>query len=455
VREPRDRVTAFLYSALAAACLTVLVVEYLRGAATFGTSPVFPIVQVLVAAAGLLVAWSSRAKLQLTPLLVLGGLFQLVWVVIHLHLGVHGDHDPNGVYSSEGQVLLDGGYPHSEYPPGAVGLFAFETWIGGGSARTPNAFLMIPFQMLCVAGIWAFRTRWAPWLAAFVALWPVNAFFWEFRFDLVPTAALVLGLVLAWRERWFSSGLVLGLGALAKWTPVLACAALVLWLLRGRRVRAAELQLAGAALPLLLVNVPLLLWKSSAVLDAYSTQNARTVTAESFVYLPVSLFWDVHPGHFYFRAADVPDAANSAAVWLQIAALAALFALAALARTKSSAVALAGLAPAVFLLANRIFSPQFYVLVLAAFAIAAAVLVRRGPELLALAALFAVATTADTVLYQCYLGRRPVESLPSWMLVLTISFLPAVAAVTWLAVRAASQTAETMPELALSSARRA
>ena len=41
-----------------------------------------------------------------------------------------------------------------------------------------------------VAAIWALRTRTTPWLAALVALWPMNAFFWEFRFDLVPTALL-------------------------------------------------------------------------------------------------------------------------------------------------------------------------------------------------------------------------------------------------------------------------
>jgi hypothetical protein len=445
------------HTILAVSAAVVLLLEYLRGSATFNTSPAWPVAQALVSGAALLAVWHTRDRLRLPHVLVLGALLQLGWIALHLHLGVHGDNDPNAVYSSEGQALLDGGYPHSEYPPGAVGLFALETWIGGGSARTPNAFLMVPFQLLCVAGVWSFRTRWAPWLSAFVALWPLNAFFWEFRFDLVPTAALVLGLLLAWRERWFSGGLVLGLGALAKWTPVLACGALVLWLLRGRRLRPAELHLAGAALPLLLVNLPLLLWKSSAVLDAYSTQNARTVTAESFVYLPLCLVWDLHPGQFYFRAADVPEAANSAAVWLQIVSVGTVFALAALARTKSSAIALAGLAPAVFLLTNRIFSPQFYVLVLAAFAVAAALLVRRGPELLALAAVFGVATTADTVLYQCYLGREPIASFPSWMVVSAISFLPAVAAVVWLGIRAKAQTADTAPELtaALSSAQRA
>jgi hypothetical protein len=295
---------------------------------------------------------------------------------------------------------------------------------------------MVPFQLLCVAGIWSLRTRWAPWLATFVALWPLNAFFWEFRFDLVPTAALVIGLVLAQRERWLASGIALGLGAIVKWTPAFACLALVLWLLRMRRVRAAEAQLLGFAAPVLLANVPILVWNGSALLDAYSTQGSRTVTAESFVYLPLSLFWDVDPGTFYFRAASVPEAANTAAVWLQIVAVAVVLLLAAVTRVRSSAVALAGLAPAVFLLTNRIFSPQFYVLILAAVAVAAALVARRGPEAVVIAALCGVATAADTILYQSYLGAEPIATLPSWMTISAVSFLPTVAAILWLMFRA-------------------
>ena len=67
----------------------------------------------------------------------------------------------------------------------------------GSARRNPHherAFVMVPFQLVTVAAVWAFRTRTTPWLAALVALWPLNAFFWEFRFDLVPTALLALGL---------------------------------------------------------------------------------------------------------------------------------------------------------------------------------------------------------------------------------------------------------------------
>lgn len=439
---------------LAIAAALVLVLELLRGSATLDTSPVWPLAQAFVSGTALFVVWGSRDRLRLGSILVLSLAFQLAWIGLHLHLGVAGDHDPVDVYPVQGDALLEGEYPRSEYPPGAVALFALETWLGGGAARTTNAFLMVPFQLVCVVAIWALRTQWTPWLAAFVALWPLNAFYWEFRFDLVPTAALLAGLVLARRERWYEAGFVLGLGAIAKWTPALTCVALLLWLLRSRRFEKAGAHLVGFSIPVLLANVPLLLWKPNELFTAYTTQTARTVTAESFVYLPLRLFWDVRPGYWYFGAADVPAEANRAAVWLQVVAVVGLIALAALARTRSSAVALAGLAPAVFFLTNRIFSPQFYVLVLAAMVAAAALVVCRRSELFAIVGACVVATTANTVLFQSLLGAQPVATVPGWTLISAVAFLPTIAAAIWLIVRAKLQTVET-PLVEQSAMRRA
>ena len=428
---------------LGVSALVVLVLEGFRGSATLDTSAVWPLAQALVSGAALLLAWGSRDRLRLGPILVLGLAFHVAWIGLHLYLGVAGDHDPLDVYPLQGDTLLRGDYPRSEYPPGAVALFALETWLGSGSARTSNAFLMVPFQLVCVAAIWALRTPWTPWLAAVVALWPLNAYYWEFRFDLVPTAALVVGLVLARRERWYEAGFVLGLGAIVKWTPALTCVALLLWLLRSRRFDHAGVHLIGFSIPVLLANVTLLLWKPSELLSAYTMQNERTVTAESFVYLPLRIFWDIEPGYWYFGAADVPPEANQAAIWLQVGALVGVVALAALARTRSAAVALAGLAPAVFLLTNRIFSPQFYVLVLACILVAAALVVRGRIELLAVVGACAVAMTANTVLFQSLLGAQPVETVPRWIYISAVAFLPAVAASVWLVLRAGLQTVDT------------
>jgi hypothetical protein len=420
----------------------VLVLEGLRGRSTFDTSAAWPVAQAVVAGVALLAAWRERERLRLGPVLLLALAFNVAWIVLHLSLGVAGDHDPVDVYTGQGNELLHGHYPHSEYPPGAVGLFGLETWLGGGAARTANAFLMVPFQLVCVASIWALRTRWSAWLATFVALWPLNAFYWEFRFDLVPTAALVAGLLLAWRERWFEAGVVLGLGAVVKWTRALAALALFLWLVKSTRLRTAIGHAAGFATPVLLANLPLLIWQKSDLTAAYTTQTARTVTAESFVYLPLHLFWHAEPGYWYFGAADVPAEANRTAVWFQALAVFAAVVVAVLARSRASAVAAAALAPAVFFLTNRIFSPQFFVLVLAAVFVAAALVVERRAELLTIVAACAVSTTANTVLFQSLLGAQPVATVSSWMTISTLAFVPIVAATVWLFVRTLTREPE-------------
>ncbi len=422
----------------------MLAAEWLRGSATLETSARWPLIQAGVAGAALLVAWRRRDKLRLIPILLLGLAFQLAWIGVHLHLGVQGDADPTYVYPMEGHALLHGSYPKSEYPPGAVALFTLETWVGGGAARIPNAFVMIPFQLLCVASIWALRTRWSGFWATFVAFWPLNAFFWEFRFDLIPAAALVVGLVLASRGRWYEGGLVLGSGAIVKWTPVLSAAVLVLWLIWSGRRRLAGVHVLGFAIPVLLANVPLLFWKKSELLAAYTTQNARTITAESFPYLPLRLFGLAKPNYWYFQGAFVPSWSNHAATAFQGLAVLAVIALAVFVRNQSSAIALASMAPVVFFLTNRIFSPQFFVLIVAAWAVAASLVIRTRWEALLVAALCATATVGNTVLYQALLGARPVGAVPGWTFVSVAAFLPGLAATGWLIGRALQRQSESL-----------
>ena len=113
---------------------------------------------------------------------------------------------------------------------------------------------------------------------------PANAYYWEFKFDLVPAALLAAGLALAWRERWTLSGIALGLGTAAKWTPALALVALAAWLAVGRswtRLRAAVVAFAAT-----LVGHPRRSCSGiPAAWYAYSDQSGRGITAESVWYL--------------------------------------------------------------------------------------------------------------------------------------------------------------------------
>lgn len=349
--------------------------------------------------AALVVAWRGRERLRLAPLLVLALALQGGFLLVHLWLGAIADVDTASVYRAQGNALLDGDYPESEYPTGAVLLFALEALLGGGETKTPNALLMIPFQLLSVAAVWSLRTRWSPWLAALVALWPANAYYWEFKFDLVPAALLAVGLALALRERWTLAGVVLGLGTAVKWTPALAFAVLAVWLMAGRRWhRLRETAFAFSA-ALVVVHLPFLIGAAGDVAFAYTHQGERGITAESVWYLLLRPF-DLAElrGHLSYSA-GAPDWANVGATVVQVALLLTVLVLAARARTLRSALALAALAPVVFLLANRIFSPQFLVPILVAWAVAAALVVRTEREALVVGLAVVAATGANAFVY--------------------------------------------------------
>ncbi|MDQ5821469.1 MAG: hypothetical protein M3540_08520, partial [Actinomycetota bacterium] len=174
---------------LAACAAVVVALEY--GYQT-ATSDIWLLGEATAAAAALLYAWRAQARLRLAPLLGLALAFHVAWIALHLGLDVRGDVDTRTVFRLQGDALVAGRYPHSEYPVGAVLLFAAESLLSGGATRTANAIAMIPFQLACVYAVWATRARFAPWLAAVVALWPMNAYSWEFKFDLVPAALLGL-----------------------------------------------------------------------------------------------------------------------------------------------------------------------------------------------------------------------------------------------------------------------
>jgi hypothetical protein len=375
------------------------------------------IVGAAVAAVALAAAWRRRDELEPAPLLVLAASFALAQALASVTRGAQTGLDPHAVYDPEGHALLHGTYPHSPYPVGAVVLFALEALLGG-SAHHANAFVMAPLQVLTVAALLR-----RPWVAAAVALWPANAFFWQYRFDLAAAAAIAAGIVLARRGRWGAAGCVLGIGAAAKWTPGLTAVALVGWLLAQRRTRDAARHAAGTAAVLLLANAPVFALAFDAAAAPYRAQTARGITGESLPYLPLRLLGLAQAPRHYYGAAAVPAWANAAAGPAQLVSVAALVALATRSAHLETALARAALAPAAFLLANRIFSPQFFVVILVCCAAAA----RR--RVLVPALLLGVATTANALLFPGLAG----SASPTWAAVSALALLPAVAAVVVLA----------------------
>jgi hypothetical protein len=386
--------------ALAATVALVLLCEVLRGSATLLTSPVWPTLQAVIAALGLLVAWHEQNRLTLTRVVLLGLVLQLGMIIIHLALGVQSDGDSSTVYHREGQALLAGTYPSAEYPAGAVLVFTLDSLFGGGGhgTRVANAFVMVPWQLVTVVAVWGLRTRWSPWLATVLAIWPLNAFFWEFKFDLAPTAALAVGLLLASRRRWGYAGVALGVGAALKWTPALAGITLVIWLLsRGRR-REATSHLVALAGTFLLVNLPFLLTSPHALLASYRLQSGRGISAESMFYIPPVIGLE-HSISVISHDVNAPGWANVLAAVLQVLFVALVLVLATRVKELRAVVALAAMAPVVFLLANRVFSPQYLVTIVAAWCLAGALLVESRREQLMLGFLIFAATLANVLVY--------------------------------------------------------
>jgi Glycosyltransferase family 87 len=425
--------------ALALAAAIVLAAEY--GYQRW-TSDAWLLAQALAAFLALAQAWREQARLRLVPILILAACFQAAFVGLHLTLDVAGDIDSRIVYRRQGNALLDGDYPRSEYPLGAVLLFAFEAWLGGGATRAVNAWLMIPCQLSIVAGVWALRPRFSGWIAALIAFWPMSTHYWEFKFDLVPAALLVVGLLLAVRERWALSGVVLGLGAVVKWTPGLSFLALLVWLLASGRSRLALRHGAAFVATAFLLHLPFLLWSPSDVLAAYTRQGGRAITAESIWFLPLDALGLARVDRHISFSAHAPGWANGAAIVLQ--GLAVLFLLVVAARTGGNlgaGIAVAALVPVVFLLTNRIFSPQFILVIVAGLAVAAALLVRSRAEQAVFGLAVMTATLANAFVYPFALPYYTV----TWKLASLTLFAVSLAASAWLVRRALDEAASPHP----------
>ena len=417
---------------LAVGVALVLAAEYLRR--TVHAFPTFP-VQVAVGCVALWLCWNRRDRLRLFPLIGITVFLQVGWLLVRIH-AAFGGLEPQTLYAPTGQQLLDGVYPHSEYPVGAVLLFALEAALHGASTHLVHGLLMVPAQVGAVAAVWMLRTRWSPWFAAAVAFWPVNAWFWEWRFDLVPTVLLAVGLVLALGDRWGWAGAVLAAGFAVKWTPGVAVIVLLAYLLATRE-RARALRLAvGTLIVTAALNLPFLLWSPAAVLAAYRRQGGRSITDESVWHLPLNLL-GLEGRHGYrhpqFYSVDPPGWADTLAVVVQLAALVLIVWLATRARTLEGALALAALAPVVFLATNRVFSVQYFVLFEVAWALSASLVLTTGRDVLLAALAVGGATVANALIVPVFI---PIAY--AWELMSASRFALAFALTGWLAYRASA-----------------
>ncbi len=307
-----------------------------------------------------------------------------------------------GLFYGYGQALVEGRWPTNpqgqwaEYPQLSLPLF----WLGvvlAGSNRETFYWVFPLLMTLCGVGaavaLWGLgrkmgQARAAFLLAAFAAGCPALLRWGYTRFDIAPTA-LLLGAVylvmpgdwqgvrgLAARRRWGWSVAVAGsfiaLGVFVKWLPGLIWPWLAAAFGRTRQWPGLLRFALASALTGLLVTLPAWLLNSEALLYPYRFQGSRRLIGESFWFLLQTSFLD--PFH------AVPDKpwgepsriflGNNTLLLAQLGLTALVLALTAWrlwpvrAATQAfggwTAAGLVGVA--VFTLANRIFSPQYLVL---------------------------------------------------------------------------------------------
>ncbi len=330
---------------------------------------------------------------------------------------------------------------YMEYPQFALLLF----WVGyllGDTQQNFNfafpSFLTI-FQLIAAFALYGSgrklgQARAGFLVAAFVAGCPALFGFSYTRFDVAPVALLLAAVYFylpskngSTTRNTIASGLITMAGGLTKWLPVIIAPWLVAGYVQARRWR--QLMLFGAvSLGLALVTVvPFYLWNAEAFWYPYKFQGSRKMIGESFWFLIQQAFLDPEHGNPekpWGEPAKILLGNNkllAAQLALTLLVLALSFWRLWWVRRKIAAVDFAGWAAsgligvAVFTLANRVFSPQY--LILLAWVWAAACVLRPVGRfgLIAFFALISIATAANFQVY--LLGVYPEEWIrDSWLM---------------------------------------
>ena len=327
-----------------------------------------------------------------------------------------------------------------EYPQGALLLF----WLGERLARgkLETFYWVFPALMLLFqlgAGLALFgigrkvgRARAGFLLTAFVAGSPFLLSFHYTRFDMAPTAFLIVGIYfflpgagqegfrLPGRRGGVWSGLAVSLGFLTKWLPAVVAPflALAYWQAHRRREGLGfGLALAGLSLVGLL---PFYLADSIAFWYPYQWQSSRRLMGESFWYLVQYHLLDPAKTEAArpWSEPDVILLTNTLLQVLQLGLLAVVFGLALWGLRKVqrltevfdgwAACGLIGVV--VFTLSNRVYSPQFMILIMWALAVVIILKVKNWREVAVLLAGLTVMSLANFLVF--YLGAFAEQWIP-------------------------------------------
>ncbi|MFD3325301.1 glycosyltransferase family 87 protein [Streptomyces sp. NPDC058701] len=250
---------------------------------------------------------------------------------------------------------LPGDMEYLEYPV-LTGLFMeVASWLTPGSGSMQHReqmYWMVNAGMLmacaAVIAVCVARThRRRPWDALLFALAPAFALTATINWDLLAIALTAAGM-LAWsRGRAVLFGVLIGLATAAKLYPVLLLGVLFVLCWRAGKWRAFGGAVLGAAVAWLAVNLPVMLFARDGWSKFYTFSQERPIDFGS-VWLLISQ-----------RSGNPLDGANTYATALTLLLCAAIGLLTLYAPRRPRFAQLAFLVVAAFILANKVYSPQY------------------------------------------------------------------------------------------------
>ncbi|MBB5119825.1 membrane protein [Streptomyces eurocidicus] len=257
---------------------------------------------------------------------------------------------------------LSGGMDYLEYPV-LTGLFmevAARLTLGGGTLQHReqlNWLVNAGMLMACTAvvAVCTARThRRRPWDGLLVALAPALALTATVNWDLLAVALTALAMLMWARERAVLAGVLIGLAAAAKLYPVLLLGPLLILCLRAGRLKAFRDTAAGAVAAWLVVNLPVMITHDVTGFHIregwakfYTFSQERPIDFGS-VWLLVSQ-----------RTGNPLENANTYVTLLMILGCLAIGALGLYAPRRPRFAQLAFLVVALFILTNKVYSPQY------------------------------------------------------------------------------------------------
>jgi hypothetical protein len=318
-------------------------------------------------------------------------------------------------------------YPWMEYPQGALALFAGTVFLAGDRALTFRwvfplvmlAFTLGTAWLLLALGRAHGAARAAVFLTVAAVLSPYVFRLAPVRYDIAPAFFLVLAtycFTVSAKDQpgrlWavVMSGAALAAGVLMKWLPGLLLPFVVGYYAQRRAWREAGAIVLAAGGVLVVTLVPFLLWDPAKFLNPYKFHMARPLIGESLWFVVQNLLLDPHhtaPSRPW-GTPPVVLVSNRFATLVQVLLTLVPLVLALLRkRTRAQWAALGLSSVAIFTLTNRIFSPQ-YVIMLGVIWAAALVPLCHGPRALTLATLALLAVgLANFLVYPLW--------LPGWV----------------------------------------